>query len=592
MEGNDFAVLISAPWGSGKTHLVRGWLEDTETDAISVSLFGAKGRDDVEAALLMELLSKQTGDFAEQALGLGRAALKLLPNKADEIVGDALKKGALKHLPSILVFDDFERANMPKTELLGVINEFVERAGKRVVLLANEDHLWEGETPLQKEKVIGATLPVEADIEAVLPGLISRLESEFAKFLRRNEDTVKKVFTIADHHNLRSLSQSLWEFQRLFQVLDTDLKGNETAVRELLEVYVALSLELKAGELSVCDLTLRRRVDLGDNPEFESLRKAGAKYGDDKIRYGEHMSVLPSGLDIELLIHGKVDPERVNTRLRATPQFKPEKEKRDWEELYRVRKLEPDDAQKAFDAVHRRFEHHIYEHPGEVLHVFHAMLLSSERGLSGVSVEEMKENCLAYLEQLHSDDKIVPANPSARRGLLDESAYGYSDHGCLGYSFPQHHSDVSTAFQDLFYDMRKAQDEALKATFPKVREQLLEMMKLDSSEFDRLLASRGMCGGEGEDYSLEPVLAGANSEEWAQALLDLSPEQLDSVLGVFKERHDHRRIELIDEFPWFKALRDEMLNQVSTESDFRKWQVDSFLNSGLSQILAWNAEED
>lgn len=172
MEGNDFAVLISAPWGSGKTHLVRGWLEDTETDAISVSLFGAKGRDDVEAALLMELLSKQTGDFAEQALGLGRAALKLLPNKADEIVGDALKKGALKHLPSILVFDDFERANMPKTELLGVINEFVERAGKRVVLLANEDHLWEGETPLQKEKVIGATLPVEADIEAVLPCLL------------------------------------------------------------------------------------------------------------------------------------------------------------------------------------------------------------------------------------------------------------------------------------------------------------------------------------------------------------------------------------------------------------------------------------
>lgn len=141
-----FALMITAPWGAGKTHAVKEWLGDR--DHLYVSLFGIDSLAGVEEALFeAAFVSRQGAKLAmtsARTVGGLAKGLEGLLEKTTGISFDAtglLRKAVLADAPSLLVLDDLERAQLDPPRLLSIINRFVEHEGRNVLLLANEEEL-------------------------------------------------------------------------------------------------------------------------------------------------------------------------------------------------------------------------------------------------------------------------------------------------------------------------------------------------------------------------------------------------------------------------------------------------------------------
>ena len=106
------AILLTAPWGAGKTHLAQRLMKGK--DALYVSLFGVKDSDDIDRAILLRRMNLLDNAWSKGIGRVGAVAWKYL--KMPELKPAEFAKLAL---PGTLVFDDLERTNMPVGELAG-----------------------------------------------------------------------------------------------------------------------------------------------------------------------------------------------------------------------------------------------------------------------------------------------------------------------------------------------------------------------------------------------------------------------------------------------------------------------------------------
>lgn len=157
-----YAILIDGEWGSGKTYFVREKLEKKlkklweetkrETKFIYVSSYGVKSTNELDSKIyekiILEFLpEKFKSKYQDIERGLGSLyeiikEFKKLPNIPKNSIRnliEILQKRNSKNY--ILIFDDIERCEMPITELLGYINEFVEHKSMKTIIIANEKEI-------------------------------------------------------------------------------------------------------------------------------------------------------------------------------------------------------------------------------------------------------------------------------------------------------------------------------------------------------------------------------------------------------------------------------------------------------------------
>ena len=157
-----YAILIDGEWGSGKTYFVREKLEkklkklweetNRETKFIYVSSYGVKSTNELDSKIyekiILEFLpEKFKSKYQDIERGLGSLyeiikEFKKLPNIPKNSIRnliEILQKRNSKNY--ILIFDDIERCEMPITELLGYINEFVEHKSMKTIIIANEKEI-------------------------------------------------------------------------------------------------------------------------------------------------------------------------------------------------------------------------------------------------------------------------------------------------------------------------------------------------------------------------------------------------------------------------------------------------------------------
>lgn len=131
-----YAFMIEAPWGAGKTHLVRREFKDAMNSgkARYATLNGVKDRQAFRRALLAETSEAKLSD-AVGKLGDTLGILAKIGN-VGSIIQDTIEDRMISFLPDLIIFDDVERCEMSPAELLGLINQFVEHNSKNVVLCA------------------------------------------------------------------------------------------------------------------------------------------------------------------------------------------------------------------------------------------------------------------------------------------------------------------------------------------------------------------------------------------------------------------------------------------------------------------------
>lgn len=255
---DNYAIMITGPWGCGKTyyveHSLRKTLKEKDWSMARVSMFGIASTDDFydrllssvfslhpsdnlptnEEAVLPASLEKATKSAKESAKRVGGtikdlsfSAVQTFLKKYDIQLNVAAKSITELFLGSktVLILDDLERCLLNETQMLGLIDSMVEAQGKKLVLLANEDELMNktrnsemglsGESSYLavKEKLVWQTYPFDPDLDATLRTLfherVSRLVGDSEDATNRVLAQYHAVLRSYDEQNIRIIRRSM-----------------------------------------------------------------------------------------------------------------------------------------------------------------------------------------------------------------------------------------------------------------------------------------------------------------------------------------------------------------------------------------------
>lgn len=334
----NYAIMIDGEWGSGKTYFVKHTLL-TELENIEkenkqnrlvkyLSLYGCRTIEDIQEKLMWLLVENIEKRFKNRLSDMFHLTGKGKKENKTEIASIMAKKlgviaknkvcpeGSIYDLISewydfskyIFIIDDLERCDCPLNEVFGLLNELVEHASAKLILVANEKEIsgvlepcnlelqyqlvlnsnlkWEENNthhrnavqqlpvsfqelerrrselfPPQdadkdykriREKLIGITLRYEPDVDKIMTKIITSLEyDEDEKLLLQAEiDSFSSRMNYYQHHNLRTfqffLSKVDYLLKRLTEV-DYDIQYKTEIRQWIIEETFDEAVKLKSN---------------------------------------------------------------------------------------------------------------------------------------------------------------------------------------------------------------------------------------------------------------------------------------------------------------------------------------------------------
>lgn len=294
----NYAVLIKGKWGCGKSYYIKKYLNThglriidnftnkQEKVVIYLSLFGVSSKDEIDEkiieflhpiisssklVLLRKILktvpaSTVLGALSKSVTGSELASTALVEGLdifVEYFQSEIKKKGGKK---IVVVLDDFERAEMPVIELLGIVNEFVEilhipciiiaekKTLKNAIVKQRDESTMYG-LSLSLEKVVGKEFKIETSAETVIDYWLEHgsvipekydalLENdtvfesgdESREILKKNRDLIAHVIEVFGQENYRAMKHVIVDFDRFVKTtkIGKILKDNDEFARLLL----------------------------------------------------------------------------------------------------------------------------------------------------------------------------------------------------------------------------------------------------------------------------------------------------------------------------------------------------------------------
>ncbi|CRM96492.1 KAP family P-loop domain protein [Pseudomonas sp. 22 E 5] len=561
---SEYAVMLSAPWGAGKTHFIKSYL-----DARAAGL-PPKEQPGYLYASLYGVAS--VGAIHDQFFA---QAHPYLTSKASRIIGSALsgaieKFGGMKRTDqlardmllkldgNILVIDDLERCSMKVPDILGFINSFVEHEKLKVIILANEEEISGKEDyERQKEKLVGKTIQVKADPSEVLDKLTVRLRTHLVREVVTHERTaLLATFNGSTHPNYRNLRAILEDFERLVETVDVRLRDKPEAMKQLLLYMIATGGESRSGALDREALRLLRTSQFSTGLLSNKERSPADKQFDLlKSRYPEvkwtDPIVSPEHLS-ELFFTGKIDADKINESLARHPEVAGPVDIPAWRLLWDWTRLSKGEYETAKTALLSQLDEHSIIYPELILHA--AGIIISLRQFGD---PVLGEDCSA--EQYFSDYASCLLNSNTL--LAGTGAFGLGGTGALGLGYS---SSDTPEFQAIYSMMKKATDEVFHRQMQTVARGYVELLAASTDNYSSLYEY----GVQDGNYAATPFLQFIDVKDFAKLLIidSCSNEQLFASL-IKRYEHDHMsRKALADEYDWTDSLKAELLRIISTEA--------------------------
>ena len=573
-----YAVLVTGPWGIGKTFVVKGCLDTAELEDgyYYVSLFGAESKSDIDAAIFRAVHPNLGGKTAK----VGGAVLKGLMSftgisselSLEELL-DGIKGG-------VYVFDDLERTSLSISAILGYINDFVEHDDCRVILIANTDHKMEGDEDFrtQREKLIGRTLRVQSSLDEALDHFLTKIANERARAtLVQSKTLIMDIYEASDAQNLRVLQQSLWDFERVFAVLGDEHRAEAEIVDRLVRLMLAFGIEVKMGRL--------RRKSL----EGRSTRYSATFYGSsgkDEQRSPILVSdeqyplvdlfdpLLTNDVLISTLMDGAFSEPQIKASLNDQPPFRQDGPTPAWRILGFGAFQEDETLYGAVETHKEEFTDLAYVEPEIILHLLFIRQRLARLELIETSESDVLDELLAYVDAVKTSGTLRPIDPSDIQHRLEHG-------GRLGLAYPQpDHADfkclkayVETACHDLFHENMAGDAPAL-----------LDLMETDPEAFLKSIAHTN--SGE-ERYLRSPIFAEIEPRDFVDRLLSLSPDaQLRSVQALFQRyRFGGLNGDLAKEIEFVEGVNNQLIYRKGRASGFEKERIGA-LQSQIKSMLA------
>ena len=577
-----YGVMLDGPWGIGKTYLVKKFLGDRFGDDKQkytyISLFGLKSLSEIDEALYAAAHPILTSKGMKIAGKLTKALLKF---KDIEIESDFdIKDFLAKKSTNIFIFDDLERTEMDTNEVLGYINEFVEHDGCKVIIIANQAE-FEGdkEYARRKEKIIGKTLKVESSLEEALHHFIQQIDDNKAKtFLNNKQGVVASIYYLSGLHNLRVLQQSLWDFQRLYEAMTDAQQSNEPALDACLQLFLALSIAFKSGQITDKDLLGR------PNSIIASMQRQdpsiGAQNGIHELEkklagISLYDPVLSNEVLDMILSKGAIPTTKIRESLDASAYFATVDKEPSWKTVWYFVERSEDEFSRALAEMEQQFSSRDFLRAGEILHVFGLRLWLSSSGLISNTRREVVQHGKKYVDDLFTQGKLTPVDEHIS---TTDRLYGYDGLGV--------YEKESDDFNELFKYLNDKQVATAEQQLPEEAEHILRMVADDQEAFYQRVCLPQGGKAEKNYYNIE-VMAKIEPANFVATLLGIHPLRQKSVLLALSTRyaHGHLARHLSNEKAWVEAVKDVLERSRAEKSIAESYRLGKVIEWYIDPIL-------
>nr|WP_319250659.1 P-loop NTPase fold protein [uncultured Celeribacter sp.] len=571
MKNPGYAILLDAPWGAGKTHFVKEvCFEDVNENAVRyVSLNGVSDDLAFRRALLKDSLEASLakrgaifGDFLSRKLKLGDLG---------SLARDFLEERLIASLPMTLIFDDIERCSIEPQQLLGLINDFVEHKDKRVILLVHsEEHDRKDAFLKRKEKLIGRTLKIEADLDVALPSFLAAMDdSRGRKYLHEHKKLISSVFEQSGHQNLRLLRNALRDCSLVLDRIEEELFLAKEPTARFVSTFLALSMALAKGEITTQALDRRDSWKIAVSGEVEEdlrgLNELFKRHEGADI-YAHSGSVLSKALCELLFVKGHAETEALNDLLKSTRQFDPQDENPLWKRIVHW----GDFAWDELEELVAQGEDYLFEaspvEAGPYLHIADGLLRIESYGGLQTSRKELVAKILQRIEFLAGSGGLPTAEMGRRLGWGKRgNHFSFGGYGC----------DANADFLEIMNAMSAAQLSIYEGEKGEQAKKLAECFGSDLSSF--LLAIS--YAQDDTTFYRVPIFHEIDVDGFSQSCLEYLENGQGNALGqVFEklvERHNNNE-EWQPEIKWFCLLRAKLEEGAIHHSNLARAQLELF----------------
>lgn len=583
-----YAVLLKGNWGTGKTWFLKETLNELVADRkqyLYVSLYGVTSFDEIESEFFRQLhpVLSSKGVALAGKLGKGLLSAALQTDIAADI---KLPEYLTKTDGLILVFDDLERASIELSSLLGYINYFVEHQGYKVILVANEAELTEGDNDTKtnlryeriKEKLIGKTFEVQPQVDTALNNFLASIENPFAlKVYQDNFQLIKDYYLSSEHKNLRNLKQALWDFERFSTYLSTEVKENKDLIIHLFRIYLVFSIEIKNNTISASEIDRldeyqienlgsdRTPVDIAEGYQKIFNKYSGFNYKDILFQETVWENILDKGI---------IPSEKIHDSLKNSRYF-PAESQPEWVQLWHLLYLEDDVFNAILESVSKDFFDMKYTEIGIIKHLTGTFLLLSRSGIIPRTKSDILDFSKSYI------DYLVESNISLRSEGESENeieAEFLRNSSWLGLSFQE--SDTPEFIEFSKYIETKHKQYKLDQ-YPAMAKTLLSDIETDPNS----VCEKISFDNSHKNWKL-PILHFIAPIDFINSILSIKTNDRINILLAIAARYKYFRINegLNQELDWLKQVVDLLdieADKRRSEKKISAYQIELIVNSYL-----------
>lgn len=598
-----FAVLLQGEWGCGKTWLLHRLISiGVIQDPIYISLYGISSKAELDSSLFAACFPSLTSTPARMGFGVARMiASRIRINWTEQISSQPAGKQAepqwIQELLTktsiagrVVIFDDLERCGLKPSETLSVCNLLIQESECKVILLANEKLICEGDQKLnqgtdvsyarQKEKVIGFTFTVQPEVESALDAFKSDLPAELHRF-----DLCKLALGVhqaSGYNNLRYLRATFSGFSWLYKDLPESSRSSSELISALFSIYAICQHELQNASVTTDSLqsflgylssNYQSYFANSNNSARDEIASIAAKYH--QLKTGG--TILDAQLWVLLFKEGTVDPSLLNEDIQR--YFNLEQNKPAWHRLLDFWDLRDEEFRQGLESLLEDIAHKRLFRTGEILHAAGLLILFHELGVYKDNHEVIYTTFAELLDSLIADERLEPRNYSGR-------AFSREDISYAGYQFPRSETSV---FKDILTLVQEAETSVLANEYQRAAEVCLQQLSPDT--LDAFVACLGGKPievtthlGTKQEIDLSDALTFINPSCLASRLLCLRPGDARQVLYMIAQFYKHRLLGWntgeSEEGRWLSAFAEAL----NTENLHREKTLERLL-------LAKSAEE-
>ena len=576
LESPEFAILVTGPWGVGKTYQVRKLLPPCKSHYIS--LFGLTTVSEIHDAVLTEVEpTLATAKKYLPAIVSTLATALQIPHLKSLTPGlcQALLRKRIKPT-KILIFDDLERCTVFAPDLLGAINTYIEHHKCKVVIVAHDSGVISQDRELmntletQKEKIIGQTIRVIPDAESAFQNFRSRYSCEaFISFLADYKNDILAVFAESEVDSLRMLRSSMDDLSRLYEALDEKHLCNAEAIKELISLHIALNLEVRSRSLTKEDLVNRtnskfRHLFGSSHESMDEEKGSSILRSDRKYKYiNLGSNYINDEVAIEMLIYGTYSSERIQHSVDNSVHFLPveAEETPAWKVVWQFDRLEDSIVDAAREDMEKQFRERDIAEPAEFLHVFALRMMMAENAVIKATVEEVFEECREYVNDLAKDRRLPPSKLETEGPEL-----ALDMHDGFGYWIMDSYEEY---FAKLREHVKEKRQIMLDERLPVMATELLNELRVDAEKFAETISSSASKAGR---FAANAILHKIEPAEFVSAWLGNKREKWHYVKGALEYRYSLAG-KFGDENDWMKQVIVALEEAAKSEDGLRALRI-------------------